>query len=435
MAVTAIAASGLYVCGLCKAEFARADYLIRHVRSHTRQRPFICSICSKGFGRQDLLKRHVSTHIPRDGKDGDLTACSTTSSRHSHRVQQACAACAAKKLKCADEKPCQRCTERNLVCDFDDSVQKTVQDALAEASALNSFLAPSSEIAEFRGEANSSAFLGNFQTQDVEQIVADLTPSVVQTALTLSISEQQSICRNTLAATLSFPSMETSVQTDNNDPFLDDLDFSFLNEPETSRTPSAPSVDHALDPAPHQSAMLAGAAAYKHSTALSAWDPSEEESYDRQQQDLVLTPKLIEPSPYHTISSHVSTVILKQELFHTTRDCILAMILRNTTEKASKRIVTCFPSLDILRDLIHHALMHMRERQIGNFIHFPSFQWNKQRPELLGAIIAYGSVASPSPAVRRFGYALQETVRVAIDQLVSLSRQCLPSRTCSRVRS
>lgn len=412
-------ATGMYVCGLCKAEFARADYLIRHVRSHTRQRPFVCSVCAKGFGRQDLLKRHLSTHVTRGGKDDDPTAHSLPGPRHGHRVQQACGACAAKKLKCADEKPCKRCKERNLVCDFDEGGQRPVQAVLMEISAPDSLLVSGSEIVESQDEGNSPDLDGNFLTQNIDHLVNDLSPSVVQPPLTLSTSQQQPLCHDILAATLSLPPMGNSIQYDNTDPFLNDLDFSFLNDLGPSRLPSPPPVDRVLDPAPQQSAMSAGAAAYKHSTALSAWDPSREESYDREQQDLVLTQNHMEPSPSDAVPSRDNAVTQKQELFHTTRDCILAMILRHTTEAASNRIVTCFPAGDILRHLIHHALTHMRERQIGNFIHFPSFQLNKQRPELLGAIIAYGSVASPSPAVRRFGYALQETIRVAINQLVS----------------
>lgn len=111
---------GLYQCGWCKVEYSRADHLIRHVRGHTQQRPYLCTICSKGFARQDLLKRHDTTH------DQDSTQASAKRPKlsgqpgsPSHRVHQACRSCAAKKLKCTEEKPCKRCKQKQIPCAYD----------------------------------------------------------------------------------------------------------------------------------------------------------------------------------------------------------------------------------------------------------------------------------------------------------------------------
>ena len=209
-------------------------------------------------------------------------------------------------------------------------------------------------------------------------------------------------------------------------PALEDVDFSFLNDLSLPELPSLLPLSPPSDATSQQSTIAIGAEAYKGMTSLSTWTPRQGDNYQREQQDLILS-QHARPLT-HSVHLSDSRAFPKKDLPHTQRDQILAMVVRTASRAASSRIVSSFPSVDILRDLIHHALHHMRERQVGNFIHVPSFNLGKQRPVLLGALIAYGCVTSPSPEARKFGYALQETVRVAINELVSLL-QILP--TCA----
>ncbi len=412
-------AAGLYVCGICKAEYARADYLIRHVRSHTRQRPFVCSVCAKGFGRQDLLKRHMTIHTSHTGTQSGSAVAGLQNGRPSHRVHQACRPCAEKKLKCADEKPCRRCKEKNIVCDFDDGGHRLVQEVSMDLSSPQPSVPFTDTMIEPQEGWNDLDFDDHpASLEDTQRLdLPEMPPTVAQSTHDLSTAPQEPIAREILGNTLNFPPMGTYLQYDN-DIFLGDLDFSFLNDLGPSRMASPPPIALLSELSTQQSTMLVGAEAYKHSSALTAWNPSHEENHNQEQQDLILAQSNAKSLPCNNDASR-GRVFPKKELSQTARDQVLATIVRLTSGSASNRIVASFPSLEILGDLIHHALHHMRERQIGNFIHFPAFDMNKQRPELLGAIIAYGSVTSPSPATRKFGYALQETMRVALNHLVS----------------
>src|SRR5947207_6567625 len=39
-------------CHHCLRTFTKTEHLERHVRSHTKEKPFQCSVCGKSYGRQ-----------------------------------------------------------------------------------------------------------------------------------------------------------------------------------------------------------------------------------------------------------------------------------------------------------------------------------------------------------------------------------------------
>ncbi|KAK5226049.1 hypothetical protein LTR72_003953 [Exophiala xenobiotica] len=49
-------------CPYCSREFIKADHYHRHIRSHTKEKPFRCNICRKAYPRHDTLLRHTRTH-------------------------------------------------------------------------------------------------------------------------------------------------------------------------------------------------------------------------------------------------------------------------------------------------------------------------------------------------------------------------------------
>jgi hypothetical protein len=52
------------VCEYCGGEFYRKEHYERHVRTHTRERPFSCSRCSSRFSRRSVVPHRCSVLRP-----------------------------------------------------------------------------------------------------------------------------------------------------------------------------------------------------------------------------------------------------------------------------------------------------------------------------------------------------------------------------------
>lgn len=72
-------------------------------------------VCGKAFGRADLLKRHRANH---DDDGNGTKRRRINSSPGAGRVAHACQACAKARVKCEESKPCTRCRNRNLTCEY-----------------------------------------------------------------------------------------------------------------------------------------------------------------------------------------------------------------------------------------------------------------------------------------------------------------------------
>ena len=39
-------------CHICQQAFAKLEHLRRHIRRHTKERPFVCAVCGKSYARK-----------------------------------------------------------------------------------------------------------------------------------------------------------------------------------------------------------------------------------------------------------------------------------------------------------------------------------------------------------------------------------------------
>ena len=435
-----------YQCAICKEQYSRPDHLIRHVRTHTKQRPFVCTICTKAFARQDLLKRHslahgTSSHSADSLQDPDALA---DGGRYGPRVRQACRACAMKKLKCNDEKPCQRCTQKNIPCHYEQSPDPPHRLESAEPADdptnHNSLATASTDSCEMP-ETPMAVTTWLHAQKSVEQpghgpvIVQSAQPGderaepasldVTMGEFDLAMAQGDSLTsshvmahHDILGCTLDLPSFGDFIQQDF-DPDIGALDLPLV--PDMSLMPAAVPVSSnpCNNPSQQSPVMGMGTDAYQGSHVRRGWDPRNEGCHS-ETENLEL-PSNTESEDLSALHNRRIVQLKNDDVDVGTRDKFLMMIYSRTSKSIWGRMSATFESLDVLKGIAHHALFHMQEKQVIPFIHVPSLDLNEQRPEVLGALWAYGAVSLPSGTMRQFGYGLQELVRLAISQTVKLS--------------
>uniref|UniRef100_A0A060T550 ARAD1B01474p n=1 Tax=Blastobotrys adeninivorans TaxID=409370 RepID=A0A060T550_BLAAD len=66
-------------CHVCNRQFFKKEHLTRHMRTHTKEKPFMCPACGKAFVRRDTLTRHVKSRHSEQRK-GSIISTSSVSS-------------------------------------------------------------------------------------------------------------------------------------------------------------------------------------------------------------------------------------------------------------------------------------------------------------------------------------------------------------------
>ncbi|KAL1965790.1 hypothetical protein VTN77DRAFT_5111 [Rasamsonia byssochlamydoides] len=452
---------GYFQCGYCKRHYNRADHLIRHVRSHTQEKPYVCHVCGKGFARPDLLKRHATGHQQRDGKRKR-----PASYVHASRVTQACTSCAASKLKCDEEKPCRRCRDRSLTCEW---LQQDLQDVSPEPDQVRENVLPSPMSGQDRREHETR----NISTEDVimnsEQETQEYqavrgTPFTASNMAMENFSPydelddprfsiqsplpsdaaipSSSACvseldgaffpdfhPNTLIPSLNqlmelsqaetihnsynqHDSIASSMQLDFD---LNDVDFGLIesfNEriSQPADHPNTGTSDQETDRLDSDSAIAIGEEAY-HKSSLANWTPIHEDHGYADQDNLSIPKSIDSPENINTGCNKTLT----ERLSPSSRDVIFGMVLKICRKANLSRIMRSFPSTELLDSLLQ-SFFKRHTAQIDSWIHAPTFKPNEEGPEILTALAAAGAVQSSIPTIRKLGYALMEIVRLQLPE-------------------
>ncbi len=154
-----------------------------------------------------------------------------------------------------------------------------------------------------------------------------------------------------------------------------------------------------------------GTQAFKKS--LWQWTPAQQDHGYAEQLNLSLPYQNID-SPEIRLAADVHLV--DQRLEQSSRDKILAMILSTCEPAIFGRVVSSFPSAELLDNLMHQFFSYQLS-QTNSWIHLPTCRPNEQMPELIAAIVAAGAVLSTVPVVRKLGFAIQESVRLGIPKI------------------
>ncbi len=188
-------------------------------------------------------------------------------------------------------------------------------------------------------------------------------------------------------------------------------------------------LDHGQQTPDVQPSINLGAEAFRKS--LWNWLPGQREHAFMEVSNLSFSHKDMEG-----FENRASAQIIDHQLEQSSRDDILAMVLSmNGQQNGASRVITSFPSTQLLNSLMQFFL-RSEATKTDSFIHLPTFRPRTQRPEFNGIIIAAGAILSSvptgmtsfscfsfdplTPLVRKLGFAIQETARLAIPATVSL---------------
>ncbi|KAH7384683.1 hypothetical protein BKA66DRAFT_462660 [Pyrenochaeta sp. MPI-SDFR-AT-0127] len=433
-----------FQCSHCQRVFSRVDHLTRHVRSHTQERPYLCRICGKGFGRADLVKRHTAQHTENASKP----RADRTQSRAGKRVSQACKTCVASKLKCSDSKPCLRCVQRSIVCEYDghslvrhsspDEQHPTLENDMTDlhpqtqqspttygvdyghdphstppptplihAPGANSMSAESrgtelhsipltNESASFRSRAD---FEYNSAAQSYTELLRDILDSAAGSPLPNDAETDGSMDL--------WNSILLSDQSSQDFAGLSHTDWQNFNEHSFDFAQSEFQGIQSNPSSIEQKACAAGTQAFRDSGW--DWGPTHEDCHSAETAKLILPPDCARFEK-NTSSLQVPAPLL---LGPNDRNRLLSLLLQHCGKEQWIRVAPTFPS-ELLLDNILRRFIASQQTETLPWFHIPTLRPDMIRDELLAASVATGACFTPHEAIQRFGYVMPDILRYAI---------------------
>jgi len=99
------------------------------------------------------------------------------------------------------------------------------------------------------------------------------------------------------------------------------------------------------------------------------------------------------------------------------RDKILTTVVQSCSSENLSRAVASFPSVELLDTLLQYYLTSPLAHA-DSFLHVATFDPSDKRPEILAAMVACGAVLTSDPALSKLGFAIQESLRIAVPRHV-----------------
>lgn len=116
------------------------------------------------------------------------------------------------------------------------------------------------------------------------------------------------------------------------------------------------------------------------------------------------------PTPQSLVEVEHRTTTEKLDL--SSRDKILGIFLRQLKQPNISHPVS-FPSVELLDSFIQYYLTAPFSNA-RSWLHLPTLNFRKSRPELLLGLAAAGAVLAPDLALRKLGYAMHEVLRIQL---------------------
>ncbi|KAK5718427.1 hypothetical protein LTR15_008154 [Elasticomyces elasticus] len=416
-----------FACQVCHVTYKRVDHLNRHLDSHRNERSFRCTQCTRAFNRRDLLLRHQASHHK-------AVSTAEHGGGGAQRAVKACDACVTAKVKCNNQRPCQRCLKKNASCHTDSLSQLTAQDTtgthdLRPAAFVNATIEDSNVLLDQPSAGMVNSGVVDFSLQDTFDNRNG--PEMASLFDDYDGLQMPSFFEQIMVPGADFVGADSTQYP----PSMNNLfpDHDWLSEIDLFNTDFGPIVDESTKPLPwpstnehstldtHLDAPEATSlsraeharkrhAIFKQSPWL--WFPESKQNAFSEHNDIRLDETNLH-SAASPLEPYAETLLIPDKLTMQTRDKVFQLILRTAKSQIT---IQSFPTAECLELLMKIGIAKRLETDA--WIHPSTFSSEHARPELLIALIAAGCVCFGVKSVSRTGLVLLEIARRALQNAV-----------------
>ncbi len=386
--------------------------------------PVVDVLCS------DLLRRHSTRHAD------PLSQQAQESTRP--RAAKACSSCSAVKLRCDDQRPCQRCQRRGLLCRESSGTPRRqgfqsrsvtssttqndgnyfVDNRVADGQIVQhgvpplagNYISASSHLEERPASQDVTMNDANLYDTAVNDAYADFLRDLV-----FAPREQTSLERpSRIASPARFDLWDLNFDWDQHNGLAD---ISFDQIPALAAVDSPPFGIYQPTPineneSPEQAVQAAGGA-QAFSKSIWHWLPTMADNERAHQADLALS-----TDDAYSIQDwlRLSPAVAAKRLSPSDRDRVLSLLLARCAPAHVVRVASAFPSYLLMEKLVQVALHFHGQMGTQPWLHIPTFSVADISDELLSALVAYGSFLSPISALQNLAVAMTDIMFTTVPE-------------------